>query len=170
MSILGSQKPIVLVGPMGVGKTTIGKKLAKTLRLPFADSDQLISEQHGPIPEIFEELGEAKFRDIEEEIVLGQLGSPKILATGGGAVLSSRVREALSVAFVVYLSTDGRHMSSRLATGKRPLLKNGISDWRTIYESRRHLYEEVADFTLDTSRNGLKDNVEAIVERVSKDD
>lgn len=170
MSMLAKEQPIVLVGPMGVGKTTIGKKLSKALGLPFADSDQLIVEKYGPIPKIFEELGERKFRELEEEIVLQQLASPKVLATGGGAVLSSKVREALPVAFVVYLSTDGRHMSSRLASGKRPLLKNGIADWRTIYEARRHLYEEVADYTLDTSRSGLKENVEAIVERISQND
>ena len=153
-----------------MGKSTIGKKLAKALALPFVDSDHLIVEKFGSIPAIFEQQGEAKFREIEEETVLSQLGSKKVLSTGGGAILSQRTREALSVAFVVYLSTDGRHMSSRLATGKRPLLKNGISDWRSIYEARRHLYEEVADFTLDTSRNGLKQNVSAILSRLDEND
>ena len=56
---------IVLVGPMGVGKTTIGKKLAKKLQVPFVDTDVLITKEYGEIPKIFEELGEAKFREFE---------------------------------------------------------------------------------------------------------
>lgn len=168
--MLVSEKPIVLVGPMGVGKSTIGKKLARELGVEFVDSDLVISELHGDISEIFENEGETRFREYEEEVVLGHLGSRKVLATGGGAVLSSRIREALKMAYVVYLATDGRHMSSRLANGKRPLLKNGISDWRKIYDSRKHLYEAVADFTLDTSNSGLKQNVKAILEKVDSHD
>ena len=148
---------------MGVGKTTIGKKLAKSLGAPFVDSDHEIASRYGAIPKIFETLGEKKFREFEEDVVLGQLGSYVVLATGGGAVLSARVREALAVAFVVYLETDGRHMPARLAAGNRPLLKNGMGDWRAIYEARRSLYEEVADLTIDTSKNGLKENVKQIL-------
>lgn len=146
---------LVLVGPMGVGKTTIGKKLAKALELPFVDTDALITTAHGNISKIFEEQGEAKFRELEEEVVIGQLGGSSVVATGGGAVLSERTRAALASAFVVYLATDGRHMASRLQNGDRPLLKNGVTDWRRIYESRRHIYEQVADLTVDTSGKPL---------------
>lgn len=126
---------IVLVGPMGVGKTTIGKKLAKKLGLPFLDTDQLVVREHGPIPEIFEKQGEPIFRQFEEAAVLEAIANPAVVATGGGAVLSEHTRVALTQAKVVYLSTDGRHMASRLVGGNRPLLKDGISDWRRIYES-----------------------------------
>lgn len=155
---------IVLVGPMGVGKTTIGKKLAKKLGLPFVDTDQLVTRSHGSIPEIFEQQGEPAFRQLEEAAVLEAIATPAVVATGGGAVLSEHTRAALTQTKVVYLSTDGRHMASRLVGGNRPLLKDGISDWRRIYESRKELYEQVADFTVDTSKMALKSVVDHIIE------
>ena len=159
---------IVLVGPMGVGKTTIGKKLAKRLQVPFIDTDVLITKEHGEIPKIFEELGEAKFREFEEACVLRAIASPAVVATGGGAVLREHTRAALGEAKVVYLSTDGKHMASRLAGGNRPLLKDGVADWRRIYESRRALYEQVADVTIDTSGSPLKALVEEIATRLEE--
>ena len=153
---------VVLVGPMGVGKTTIGKKLAKALSLPFVDSDAVIVQTHGAIPAIFETQGEQTFREIEEDTVISQLGKSVVLATGGGAVLSERTRAALAGSFVVYLATDGRHMASRLQGGDRPLLKNGLSDWRRIYEARRSLYEQVADITVDTSAKPLAKIIDEI--------
>jgi shikimate kinase len=161
---------IVLVGPMGVGKTTIGKKLAKACALPFIDTDQLFVSKHGVIAEFFESKGEKLFRDIEESIVAEAITSDAVVATGGGAVLSDRTREVLEKAFVVYLSTDGRHMASRLSGGGRPLLKNGLADWRRIYESRKPLYVEVADLTVDTSSTPLAKIIEQIQEGISKDD
>ena len=153
---------------MGVGKTTIGKKLAKRLQVPFVDTDVLISKEFGEIPKIFEELGEAKFREFEETAVLKAIASPAVVATGGGAVLSEHTRAALSETKVVYLSTDGKHMASRLAGGNRPLLKDGLADWRRIYESRRALYEQVADITIDTSGSPLKALVEEIATRLEE--
>lgn len=155
---------IVLVGPMGVGKTTIGKKLAKKLGMPFVDTDQLVTRTHGPISEIFLQQGESAFRRLEEAAVLEAIATPSIVATGGGAVLSEHTRAALTQAKVVYLSTDGRHIANRLVGGNRPLLKDGISDWRRIYESRKDLYEQVADFTVDTSKMALKSVVDYIIE------
>lgn len=159
---------VVLVGPMGVGKTTIGKKLAKRLAVEFIDTDVLIAKRHGEIPSIFETQGEAKFREYEENCVLEALAMPAVVATGGGAVLSEHTRAALSEAKVVYLSTDGKHMASRLAGGNRPLLKDGLADWRRIYESRRDLYEQVADITIDTSGKPLKSLVEEIAEGLER--
>jgi shikimate kinase len=159
---------VVLVGPMGVGKTTIGKKLAKRLELPFVDTDVLLSKKHGDIPKIFAEQGEIVFREFEEACVLDAIAVPSVIATGGGAILSEHTRAALSQATVIYLSTDGKHMATRLSGGNRPLLKNGVSDWRRIYESRRELYEQVADITVDTSRVALKTVVEEIVSELKK--
>lgn len=155
---------LVLVGPMGVGKTTIGKKLAKAMGLPFLDSDALFVELYGSIPEYFENHGEAKFRDLEESIIAECLSKHAVLATGGGAVLSSRTQQLLENAFVVYLATDGRHMASRLSGGGRPLLKNGLADWRRIYESRKPIYEQVADLVVDTSSATLTSTIQSIRE------
>lgn len=167
---MSSQTAIVLVGPMGVGKTTIGKKLAKKLGREFIDSDVLFTKAHGEIADFFAEHGEAKFREIESEIVISQLGNPIVLATGGGAVLNERTRQAFAVAKVIYLATDGKHIGSRLRNGNRPLLKNGVSDWRAIYEARRGLYEQVADITIDTSSASLQKSIEAITEELKKFD
>ena len=161
---------IVLVGPMGVGKTTIGKKLAKKLGISFIDTDVLITKRHGEIPQIFAEVGESKFREFEEACVLEAIASPAVVATGGGAVLSEHTRAALTETKVVYLSTDGKHMASRLAGGNRPLLKDGLADWRRIYESRRELYEQVADLTIDTSGTPLKVLVDDIANRLDSID
>ncbi len=159
-----TKKPVVLVGPMGVGKTTVGKKLAKRLDLPFVDTDLVITKNHGDISAIFADRGEPAFREIESDVLVSLLNEPAVISTGGGAVLHEKSREALSLATVVYLSTDGKHIASRLKGGNRPLIKNGISDWRKIYNSRKVLYEQVADLTVDTSNSSLVQTIEAILE------
>lgn len=159
-------KPIVLIGPMGVGKTTIGKKLAKRLEVPFVDTDVLVTKDHGEIPEIFETAGEAVFRSYEEEALRDALATNQVIATGGGAVLSGTNQRALEAATVIYLSTNGLHMRSRLANGNRPLLKNGMSDWKAIYESRKPLYERLATFEIDTSAAGLSKTIDSICEKL----
>ena len=163
-----TNKPVVLVGPMGVGKTTVGKKLAKRLELPFVDTDAVITKNHGDISAIFADHGEPAFREIESDVLVSFLNEPAVISTGGGAVLHEKSREALSLATVVYLSTDGKHIASRLKGGNRPLIKNGISDWRQIYNSRKPLYEQVADFTVDTSNSSLLQTIDAILEGLSK--
>ena len=163
-----TNKPVVLVGPMGVGKTTVGKKLAKRLELPFIDTDAVITKNHGDISAIFADHGEPAFREIESDVLVSLLNEPAVISTGGGAVLHEKSREALSLATVVYLSTDGKHIASRLKGGNRPLIKNGISDWRQIYNSRKPLYEQVADFTVDTSNSSLLQTIDAILEGLNK--
>lgn len=157
---------IVLVGPMGVGKTTVGKKLAKALKVPFIDTDALVVAEHGEISAIFETQGEPAFRAIEEEAVARAILEPAVVATGGGVVLSERTRERLKAATVVYLSTDGRHIKARLVGGKRPLLKNGFDDWTRIYDERKPIYESVADITINTSGQSLAATLAAIKEQL----
>jgi shikimate kinase len=163
-----TNKPVVLIGPMGVGKTTVGKKLAKRLELPFVDTDAVITNNHGDISAIFANRGEPAFREIESDVLVSLLNKPAVISTGGGAVLHEKSREALSLATVVYLSTDGKHIASRLKGGNRPLIKNGISDWRQIYNSRKPLYEQVADLTVDTSNSSLLQTIDAILEGLNK--
>jgi shikimate kinase len=160
-------KAVVLIGPMGVGKTTIGKKLAKQLGKPFVDTDKEIVKQHGAIAKIFEKSGEQHFRTLESEFLLEALSSESVVATGGGVVTQERNREALKGLFVIYLSTNGRHMASRLLAGRRPLLKNGIADWKRIYEERKPLYEQVATVEIETSSKALNSVVSEIVELVN---
>lgn len=163
-----TNKPIVLVGPMGVGKTTVGKKLAKRLDVPFVDTDAVIAKNHGDISEIFATKGEPIFREIESDTLVPLLDRLCVISTGGGAVLHERTREALALATVVYLSTDGKHIASRLRGGNRPLIKNGISDWRQIYTSRKPLYEQVADITVDTSNSSLVQTIDAILDGLKR--
>jgi len=158
---------VVLVGPMGVGKTTIGKKLAKQLGKSFVDTDKEIVKQHGSIAKIFEKSGEQHFRAIESEFLLSALASDSVVATGGGVVTQERNRDALQDSFVIYLSTNGRHIASRLLAGRRPLLKNGIADWKRIYEERKPLYEQVATVEIETSSKALNSVVSEIVELVN---
>jgi shikimate kinase len=157
---------VVLIGPMGVGKTTVGKKLAKQLELPFIDTDKEIVKDHGSISKMFERFGEQHFRTLESQYLLRALESNAVVATGGGVVTQASNRAALKEPFVVYLSSNGKHMASRLLAGKRPLLKNGFADWKRIYEERRPLYEQVADIEIETSGKALNTIVSEIAEVV----
>ena len=157
---------IVLVGPMGVGKTTVGRKLAKALKVPFVDTDALFIAKHGAIADYFENHGEISFR-AQEELVLAQaISAPGVVATGGGAVLSELSRSRLTATTVVYLSTDGKHIASRIKNGNRPLLKNGLDDWQRIYDARKPIYESVCDFNINTSGQPLNATVAEIREKV----
>ena len=159
---------VVLIGPMGVGKTTIGRKLAKVLKVPFTDSDNLITEEHGPIPAIFEERGEPEFRRLEEKAMAKAIANPGVVATGGGAVLSENTRKRLKNVTVFYLSTDGKHIGSRLKNGNRPLLQNGVEDWRRIYAERKPVYESAADYEINTSGQPISASVKEILEKLGK--
>jgi shikimate kinase len=157
---------VVLVGPMGVGKTTIGKKLAKQLGRPFLDTDKEIVKEHGSITRIFEKSGEAHFRKLESEYLLRALASDAVVATGGGVVTQEINRSALQGHFVIYLSSTGRHIAARLLAGRRPLLKNGIDDWKRIYEERKPMYEQVSSIEIETSSKSLSSIVSEIAELV----
>lgn len=153
---------------MGVGKTTIGKKLAKALKLPFIDTDNLIVEAHGPIPAIFEELGESMFRGFEEDALERAIREDAVVATGGGAVISELTRSRLEAVTVVYLATDGKHIASRLKNGNRPLIQNGLDDWRRIYAERKPIYQQTADFEINTSGQPINVSIQEIIKKLGK--
>ena len=163
----GKSEVIVLVGPMGVGKSTVGRKLANSIGVDFRDTDSIFVKLHGSISEFFEANGEAKFRAIEEQIVADAISQPGVVATGGGAVLSESTRQLLKSATVVYLATDGTHMGKRLSQGSRPLLKNGLSDWTKIYNERKPIYAGIADVTIDSSGHPIKQTVSEIREALA---
>jgi shikimate kinase len=124
-------RSIVLVGLMGVGKTTVGRRLAARLNLPFEDADRAIEKAAGlPIPEIFARFGEAHFRDGERRVIARLIEGPrKVLATGGGAFVHPETRAlVLERALAVWLDADievlaervGRRDDRPLLTGKDP--------------------------------------------------
>ena len=122
-------RPLVLIGLMGVGKSTIGKRLAARLHLPFVDADHEIERAAGlSIPDIFERFGETEFRDGERRVI-GRLidGKPKVIATGGGAFMQDETRALiLGRALAIWLDADIDVLAERVQRreGSRPLLKN----------------------------------------------
>ncbi|MFM6962656.1 MAG: shikimate kinase [Micrococcales bacterium] len=161
---------IVLIGPMGVGKTTIGKKLAANLNVPFRDTDAMFVKRFGEITAYFASHGEEAFRAHEEDIIAEAIAEPGVVATGGGAILSAATQQRLKAVSVVYLSTDGTHMGKRISQGNRPLLKDGLNDWRAIYEKRKPIYEANCDFQIDCSGTPIKDSVAEIKTRLKLND
>jgi shikimate kinase len=158
--------PIVLVGPMGSGKSRVGHRLATSVDAPFIDSDLRIAERYGPIDEIFEREGEEYFRIIEREIVAEALREEAVISLGGGAVLHPDTRADLGGLAVVWLQVSREAVRPRLAGGNRPLLADGGLDrWSAILEERRPLYEAVADLSIDTSRRSVARIVDDIIER-----
>ena len=163
-------KSIVLVGPMGAGKTTIGRQIAKVLGRKFFDSDKEIEKRTGAtIPLIFELEKEDGFRRRESAMIKELVSKPDIvLATGGGAVLNKQNRKQLSEhGFVVYLCAPVEQLVKRTAKDKnRPLLqtddpKKTIKD---LLKIRDPLYREVADIVFET--NGF--TVRQVVNKLQK--
>lgn len=145
--------PVVLIGPMGAGKSRVGGRLAEALGAPFVDTDQRIVERYGPIDEIFAREGEEYFRIVEREVVAEALREPAVVALGGGAVLHPDTRADLEALPVVLLRVDANAVAPRLAGGTRPLLtEGGLERWEHILAERTPVYEALADIDLDTSR------------------
>ena len=146
---------VALIGPMGAGKSSIGRRLAKALGVPFTDTDARIAVAHGPIPELFAERGEAGFRAVERQAVAAALAEAGVVALGGGAVLDPATRADLAHCTVVLLTVDEDVVAERLAAGRRPLLTDGVASWRRILDERLPLYRELADVVVDTSRRPM---------------
>jgi shikimate kinase len=146
---MASQRPIVLVGLMGSGKTSVGKSLARRSGWAFVDTDHLIEERAGmSIPQIFEKEGEAKFREREHAAIREALErlEPAIIATGGGAVVRPENRDLLwKRAFVVYLHASVSGLLERLqGSTHRPLLQrpDRAQVLEKLYQERRDFYEQ----------------------------
>ena len=139
---------VVLVGPMGVGKSTVGQLLAERLGVGCRDTDDdIVAAQGRSIAEIFVDEGEPAFRALEKDAVRTALtGHAGVLALGGGAILDADTRALLAGQRVVYLSMDVEEAVRRTGlNAARPLLAvNPRKQWRELMEARRHLYEEVA--------------------------
>ncbi|MFE6966441.1 shikimate kinase [Agromyces sp. NPDC057679] len=158
--------PLVLVGPMGAGKSRVGQRLAAAAGAPFIDTDARIAERYGAIDEIFAREGEEYFRVIEREVVAEALREEAVVSLGGGAVLHDDTRDDLARLPVVWLQVSREAVAPRLAGGNRPLIADGGLDrWSAILEARRPLYAAVADLTIDTSRRSVGRIVDDITER-----
>lgn len=163
---------VVLIGPMGSGKSSLGRKLSKRLGRPYIDTDRQIAADNGPIPQIFSQHGEEGFRAIERDVVAASLADGYVVSLGGGAVLDESTRANLTGCNVVLLTVSQEAVAARLGGSVRPLIADGgLTEWRRIWESRRALYEELADLTLDTSDRPMShvvDDVVAWLERVER--
>ncbi|MCU0759531.1 MAG: shikimate kinase AroK [Steroidobacteraceae bacterium] len=160
---------IFLVGPMGSGKTAVGRQLARMLRTPFVDSDAEVEARTGAeIALIFEKEGEAGFREREREVIdeLTQR-EPVVLSTGGGAILHPRNRECLGArGAVVYLQTSVAQQASRVRSGRQRPLLAGVDPAAKLAELmaiRAPLYTATADVIVPTDDRKVKTVAECIL-------
>lgn len=168
--MLGSHN-LYLIGPMGSGKTAVGKHLARLLQYPFVDSDREIEAATGAdIPLIFEREGESGFRRREQEMIAQLVQRQRIvLATGGGAVLDENNRRLLSAhGWIAYLATSASQQATRAGrTRHRPLL-HGHPDPETrlaqLFVTREPLYRSIADFTICTDHRRVATVASEIIE------
>ena len=164
---------LFLTGPMGAGKSTIGRQLAKQLGLPFHDSDHEIESRTGvDIPLIFEMEGEAGFRKRETTVIDELTRLPNIvLATGGGAILDPANREHLKTrGQVIYLHTSVNHQLKRTRKDRnRPLLQtdNPRKKLEELMSVRDPLYREIAGIVIDTDGMRVRDVVKIIIQRLA---
>ncbi len=167
-----SQQNVFLIGPMGAGKSAVGRQLAKMLHMTFVDSDDEIESRTGvDIPFIFEKEGEEGFRKREAKVIDDLSAMDGIvLATGGGAVVDAQNRSHLGArGFVVYLFTTVDQQVARTLKGReRPMLAKGDSRkiLEDLMEFRDPLYREIADLTVETDGRKVKAVASEILERV----
>ena len=164
---------IFLIGPMGAGKSAVGRHLARTLHLSFVDSDDEIEARTGvDIPFIFEKEGEAGFRK-REAVVIDDLSKMEgiVLATGGGAIIDPDSRSRLGGrGFVVYLFTSVGQQVLRTRKGReRPLLENADPEGtlQALLDQRDPMYREIADVVIETDGRKVNSVANEIVESVS---
>ena len=164
---LPAGKSLVLIGLMGAGKSSVGRRLAKVLDLPFVDADEEVERAAGcSIEDIFRLYGETAFRDGEERVIARLLESgPQVLATGGGAFMNPRTRTQIGkAALSIWLRADLDLLVRRTARrGGRPLLAHGNprETLERLIKERYPVYAE-ADITIDTT----DENIETMVDRI----
>jgi shikimate kinase len=163
---------LVFVGAPGSGKTTIGKQVAEKLGVEFIDVDNEIEmDEKTTISDIFVQKGEAYFRQLEQAKISELLNSFNgVLSLGGGSVLDETTRQALAIAPVVWLKVSSGDASSRVGLGlSRPVLMGNVrSTLVKLLEERTPLYEEVADWEIDTSKKSIEEVVQEVLLQTSE--
>lgn len=171
---MSAHKNIYLVGPMGSGKTAVGKQLSRLLGMPFVDSDAEIERRTGAdIPLIFEKEGEAGFREREREVIADLTERDGIvLSTGGGAILKAENRACLSArGTVVYLETSIAQQAARVRDGENRPMLSGQDPTQRLTELMAHrapLYREIAVITVQTDGRRVRDVAEEILRAVER--
>lgn len=172
---------IALIGMPAIGKTSLGRKLARYYDLPFDDLDQLLVNELGcSIAEYFERMGEAQFRDAEARLLahVAQQPGAGVLATGGGIVLRAENRAVLKSRYhVIYLAAQPEMLLRRLRHDQsRPLLQvaDPLAKLQELHAQRHPLYEETAHFTIQADTAGMRavlqglyDHLDALHEDIS---
>ncbi len=166
---------LVLVGLMGAGKTTVGRRCAERLDRAFVDTDELVEALVGrPVSDIFATDGEAVFRDLERTAVADACAAPTpiVIACGGGAVLDPANRAALREhGFVVWLQAASERLAARVGAGDdRPLLRGGGTrqQLERLAMLRSDLYEGVADVAVPTDDRDIEQVVDAVLREVDR--
>jgi shikimate kinase len=161
---------VILIGPMGSGKTTIGQLVASKLGIAFRDTDHVIEERAGKsVSDIFLEDGEDEFRILEKKVLRDELLSDDtVLALGGGAPISVDAQSALRAIAspVIYLDISLATVAPRIGFNRdRPLLlHNPRGQWQTLMEARRPIYESIADSVIDVNEKSESEIVTLILE------
>jgi shikimate kinase len=169
-----NKRNIYLIGPMGAGKTSIGRKLAQELGLDFYDSDQVIEDRTGAdIPWIFDIEGEEGFREREIKVISELTELPGIvLATGGTVIAAPENCQALSNGVIVYLKTTPDNQMNRTSRSKkRPIPALDVARKATLSELRDKygkVYEELADFSYETDNRTVAGVAHAIIEQLQE--
>ncbi len=168
--MIAADQHLVLVGMMGVGKTTVARVVADRLRRPVLDSDSIIEERTGrTVREIFATDGEPAFRALETEVLVEALAwpEPAVVAAAGGVVLSDTNRAALKAAKarVVWLCADPATLVERVRSGgHRPLLDaDPAGTLQRMFDDREALYREVADAIVLVDNRSVGEIVEAVL-------
>ena len=161
------KKSLVLTGMMGVGKSTIGRIIAKRLKVKFIDVDKIIERnEKKSIKRIFEDDGEKHFRKIEEKITFQILKNKEvIIALGGGAFINNEIREkVLKSCISVWLKVDLNKLAGRYKNNRRPLLnkKNSDTDVKKLYRSRKKIYS-LANYKINCDNMNKTKIVEKIL-------
>jgi len=169
----GTCTGLILIGLMGSGKSSIGRRLAAHLNLPLIDLDNTIVAKSGlSIPEIFTQQGETEFRKLETEILREAIAQHAVIATGGGVILSKENRTLLKgKAPVVWLRASPEFLAKRIeGDTNRPLIASGntLEKLRELSDIRNPLYEECADFCLPRNEMDKQQAMEVIVRFLAK--